>query len=118
MDIYFDYKNPTSVDTNEKAINNSIRNILMTRLGSVPGKPDFGSRVMEQVFELMDGQLTKELLKSTVIQALIKWEPRIEIQDVQVKLMPEYNRAIVEILYSYVMLGKNIGTKASITLTD
>lgn len=118
MNIYFDYHNPTDIDTNEKAIDNSIRNILLTLIGSVPGKPDFGSRIMEQVFELMDGQLTNEILEASVIQALIKWEPRINILNVDVKLIPEYNRVIVEILYEYNLLGKNIGHKATITLKD
>jgi len=118
MDIYFDYNGLTKIDTNEKAIDNSIRNILLTRVGSLPGKPDFGSRVMEQVFELMDGELTKDLLKNTVLQALLKWEPRISILGIEVILIPEYNRVIVDINYEYELLGKNIGHKASITLKD
>ena len=41
------YKDLTTVELNVteiKAINNSIRNILLTRRGSVPGKPRFSTR--------------------------------------------------------------------------
>lgn len=118
MNIYFDYRTPSEVDTNEVAINNAIRNILLTRLGSLPGKPEFGSRLLEQVFDLMDGQLTEDLLKNSVVQALLKWEPRITILNVIITQLPEFNRVIIDVYYEYNLLGKNIGTKASIVISD
>jgi len=118
MNVYFDYHTPTDIDTNEDAINNSIRNIILTRIGSMPGKPDFGSRVIEQVFNLMDGKLTEDLLKNAVLQALLKWEPRINILDIVVTQLPEYNRVIIDVYYEFVMMGKNIGSKASIVISD
>jgi len=118
MNIYFDYRTPTEVDINEAAINNAIRNIILTRVGSVPGKPEFGSRVLDHVFDLMDGKSTEDLLKNVIIHALLKWEPRINILNIVVTQLPEYNRVIIDVYYEYVMKGKNIGSKASIVISN
>lgn len=115
---YFDFINVTEVVTNEDAINNSIRNILTTRIGSVPGKPDFGSNVMYTVFEFIGGGSTKDLLKNSVVTALLKWEPRISVNEVKIQEIPEYNRIIADIYYTYEILGGNIDSKTSILLQD
>ena len=38
--MYKDYNSVELYNTDIKAINNSIRNILLTRRGSVPGNPE------------------------------------------------------------------------------
>ena len=115
---YFDYNSPTDVVTNVNAINNAIRNILITRLGSLPGKPDFGSNVMNIVFELMDNTSTTDILKNSIIQALLKWEPRITVSDIVIKEIPEYNKLIADISYIYNIMGGNIDASTSILLHD
>ena len=115
---YFDYNTPTDVVTNESAISNSIRNILLTRIGSMPGKPEFGSNVMKSLFELMDGQSTKDLLKNNIMTALLRWEPRIEVNEVVIKEIPEYNRIVCDVKYTYNIMGGNIDGKTSIVLKD
>jgi phage baseplate assembly protein W len=117
MDIYFDYDSLTSVVTNKNAINNSIRNILLTRIGTLPGKPDFGSKIHNVLFNFMDSS-TRMLLSTLIIEALLKWEPRITIQDVDVVFMEEYNRIIATITYSYKMIGINVTETAEIELKD
>lgn len=115
---YYDYNSPVDIDTNEIAINNSIRNILLTRIGSVPGKPEFGSNIMNIVFDLMDGNSTSDLLKNSIIGALLKWEPRISINNIVIKEIPEYNRLIADINYTYNILGGNIDASTTILLQD
>ena len=56
----------------EKAIHNSIKNILLTRIGSMPGKPTFGSRIMEIPFNQND-EVTHALLKQIIEEALKQW---------------------------------------------
>jgi len=118
MDIYFDYNSPTEVVTNSNAIDNSIKNIILTRIGSLPGKPDFGSDVLDCVFELMGGNIGTEILKNSILRAIIKWEPRIHILDIRIKEIPEYNRVIATIEYEYIMLGKNLSHSVNINLSD
>jgi phage baseplate assembly protein W len=115
---YFDYDTPVSVSTNENAIDNSIRNILMTRIGSLPGKPDFGSNVMNIVFELMDNKSTSDILKNSINISLIRWEPRITVNNIDIKEIPEYNKVIANISYTYNILGSNIENTTSILLHD
>ncbi len=115
---YYDYADVDSIDTNENAINNSIKNIIMTRIGSLPGKPEFGSNVLNIVFDLMDNNSTDDILKNNIVSSLIKWEPRISINNIIIKQIPEYNRIIVDIKYSYNILGGNINASTTILLKD
>ena len=117
MKIYFDYNDPTAVVTNEQAIHNSIRNILGTQIGTLPGKPDFGSRIKELLFDFMD-DITKDNLKYFIIEALTKWEPRIYITNIEIESMPEYNRIIASITFVYKLIGKNVVSTANIVLKD
>ena len=84
MSLYIDFVNPAAVCTDENSINNAIRNILLTPIGTLPGKPTFGSRIMELVFSQIDA-LTIKLLRNIIIEALDFWELRINIIDVQIR---------------------------------
>ena len=100
MSIYNDYKDPQKIDSDVVAINNAIRNILLTPKGSLPGKPLFGSRLREIIFEHIDG-ITEDLCKRIIQEALYQWEERIVITSVDINGVPEYNRYIVNINYIY-----------------
>jgi len=117
MDIYYDYNSLTEVVTNENAINNSLKNILLTRIGSLPGKPTFGSHIPELLFDFEDS-ITEGLLINYIIDAILEWEPRITIKNVEIKSIPEYNRMIANITYEYKMMGKNVTEVANILLKD
>lgn len=97
------YKDFTDCDTDVydiDAINNSIRNILLTKRGSVPGKPLFGSDIETPLFNQMD-HITESLIQKGVISALNEFEPRIIILDVEIKAIPEYNKYVINVTYEY-----------------
>lgn len=98
--MYIDYVNAGAVVTDVSAINNSIKNILLTKKGSVPGKPRFGSDIYKIVFEMMD-PITEDMLKQYTLAALREFEPRITINYVKITSIPEYNKIIADINYSY-----------------
>ena len=52
--LYEDFNTPEKTVFDEEAIKNSIRNILLTPIGTMPGKPDFGSRLLEDPFNQND----------------------------------------------------------------
>lgn len=81
--LYEDFKTPTDTVYDTEAIKNSIRNILLTPLGTAPGRPDFGSRLLEVPFNLNDFN-TKVLIARVVYEALIKWEPRIVFNGIDI----------------------------------
>ncbi len=61
----------------------SIQDILLTPIGSRPMLRDYGSRL----FELIDAPLNAETrleIHAAVVDALQKWEPRIQVQRVDV----------------------------------
>lgn len=66
-----------------REVEESIRLVLGTRPGERPMRPEFGSRIHELVFAPADagtaGQLAFEART-----ALERWEPRIEVDDVDV----------------------------------
>ena len=67
----------------EEDIRQSIRIILETNPGERVMRPDFGSGLMTMVFEPAN-YTTIALVKQRVEQALVLWEPRIDVRDVKV----------------------------------
>lgn len=116
MAIYKDYRTPQTTVVDAAAINNSIRNILMTPKGSLPGKPTFGSRINEVLFGQMD-YITMNAIEDLIKEALNKWEPRIIINRIDIKQVSEYNKITATIDYNYVDVGLNINEKISIAFT-
>jgi phage baseplate assembly protein W len=66
----------------EVSIQQSIRIILETSRGERVMRPDFGCGLQEMVFEVNNAS-TRGTVTSMVREALLKWEPRIEVLDVE-----------------------------------
>lgn len=98
--MYKDYTTITKENTDALAINNSIRNILLTRRGSVPGNPRFGSDLHSLIFSQLDS-LTESVAKSIVFSSLSEFENRIIINNINIKSIEEYNKIVISIEYSY-----------------
>lgn len=106
MPIYtdIDYKLNTKnkdlkLSEDAEAINNSIRNILLTQKYTVPGNPDFGADLEKVLFEQMDG-ITMQLIKDIIINEIEKWEPRIVINEILFKKYEQYQRLSVTLKYT------------------
>jgi phage baseplate assembly protein W len=67
----------------EEDIRQSIRVILETIPGERVMRPDFGSGLMAMVFEPLNFT-TIALVKQRVEEALVLWEPRIDVHEVKV----------------------------------
>ena len=59
----------------------SIREILTTPLGSRVMRRDFGSRLFSLIDQPLSSSLKLSILAATV-EALITWEPRIDVEEV------------------------------------
>jgi len=116
MPIYTDYRHVNSTVVDAAAINDSIKNILLTRRGSLPGKPTFGARIDEVLFNQLD-HVTIGILQTLIKEALAKWEPRISVNNVDVIDVPEFNRVVATIHYNYVDKELNINEQIAISLT-
>lgn len=85
------------------AYEEDVREAIEIILGTDPGervmRPDFGAGLQALVFEPI-GATTAALVRHRVEDALIRWEPRIDLLDVRVR--PDgapANRLLVEIDY-------------------
>lgn len=96
----FDSKEINSEVIDRAAIEQAIETILMTKRGSMPGKPEFGCGLHYFLFEMLD-HITVEALQSEVTRALNLYEPRIRLKSVDVYEQPEFNRIVLGINYYY-----------------
>jgi phage baseplate assembly protein W len=91
--------------TREREIAEAIRLILGTARGERPMRPEFGCRIHDHVFGPANSATAGQIAYD-VREALERWEPRIEVQDVSVS----YDRIEAGVLYvdvGYVILGTN-----------
>ena len=65
-------------------IREAIRIILGTSKGERPMRPDFGSGLQSLIFEPINST-TMTLVRHLVEEALITWEPRIDLLEVRVE---------------------------------
>ena len=85
----------------ERAINNAVKNIIMTIPGEVVFNRDFGSKVSDYLFDLVDVG-TAGLLKLEIERAINFNEPRVELQEVVVDANPEANNFTVTVRYKII----------------
>ncbi|MEM6253155.1 MAG: GPW/gp25 family protein [Cyanobacteria bacterium P01_D01_bin.156] len=72
----------------DRNLEESIRIILSTRLGERVYRPDFGSRLHELVFAPLNDD-TLLLAQIYAREAIQKWEPRVLVESVTSKPVPE-----------------------------
>jgi phage baseplate assembly protein W len=83
----------------EEDIRQAIWIILGTNLGERVMRPDFGSGLKALVFEPAN-TTTMALVRTRVREALIRWEPRIDVERVDVRVEPpERNKLLIEVAY-------------------
>jgi hypothetical protein len=83
----------------EDDIRQAIRLILETAHGERVMRPDFGAGLRALVFEPMN-TTTMALVRHRVEQALVRWEPRIDVHEVRVTADQETaGMLLVEIRY-------------------
>ena len=68
--------NDITLLTNERAINNSIKNIIMFLPSEVPFDPDIGSNAQRYLFDVADSA-TAGLLSGEIERAILFCEPRV-----------------------------------------
>jgi uncharacterized protein len=70
------------ISQGQESILQSIRVILATSPGERVMRPDFGCGLHQLVFSLNDSRTTGQAARE-VREALVRWEPRIDVLDVQ-----------------------------------
>ena len=77
--------------SDERAINNSIKNLILIRPNEVPFQRDIGSNVTALLFEFNDDS-TAEVIEQEIIRTIKFNEPRVILEEVKVTSNPDtYN---------------------------
>jgi phage baseplate assembly protein W len=76
-----------AMSAHEVKVAEAIRIILGTARGERVMRPDFGCGIHELVFEAAN-ESTLALIRAAVREALILWEPRVELLDVWIEAAP------------------------------
>lgn len=83
---------------NAAAIQNAIRNLILTDRFEVPYNPIFGTFVKQHLFEILD-PITEANIEEDIKVAIKNFEPRVDVQDVIITSYPDENRVTVAIEY-------------------
>jgi uncharacterized protein len=84
----------------EQELEQAMRLILSTYPGERPMRPDFGCRLRDYVFRSVNMQTVAELINE-VQRALLRWEPRVDVDLVNVFPAPEdHSLLYIDIQYT------------------
>jgi len=92
------------------AVKQAIKNLLLTDYYEKPFQPFFGGNLRAMLFELADEE-TEEDVESNIYNAIETYEPRAEIQSVDVNVLPDQNDMRVSVVF------KIISTEEIVTFT-
>ena len=79
-----DHTGAIALTSGVDSIETAMRMILSTAPGERPMRPDFGCAIWDLLFEPINTN-TVGLMAEATIEALSRWEPRIEVDDVDVE---------------------------------
>ncbi|EJP75054.1 GPW/gp25 family protein [Campylobacter sp. FOBRC14] len=88
------------------SIEESIKDILLTPLGSRVMLPDYGSRIFELIDRKVDDEFRADLA-CYVIEAVEKWETRVKIDEVKLISLKDHKLNFKIVLTS----GNEIGVE-------
>jgi phage baseplate assembly protein W len=83
----------------DREVEESIRVILGTAFGERPMRPDFGCEIHDYVLGPVTPDTTGRMA-SAVRESLVRWEPRIEVEGVDVTVADDPTVAYIDIRYS------------------
>ena len=90
---------------NTSAIARSIRNIVFTQPGEKFFNPEFGSRVSESLFEVVD-EVSTIAIRDEIRSSIINYEPRVKLLDVIV--IPNVDDNEMNVTVKYKIIGIDI----------
>jgi phage baseplate assembly protein W len=93
------------VDYDILAIRNSIKNIFTTKKGEKILAPEFGCNLEQYLFEPIN-DIYGRLIAEDILQTIEKFEPRIEIEKINISAIPDDNMYNIEIRYKFKQIKK------------
>lgn len=115
QEIYSDFHNSFEISpisgllsrvTNEESVKQSIKNILLTELGERFYDSAKGSRIKQNLFELVDF-INLDIMKGDIIQLLKVHEPRANVMDIRVYDNIDNNTIGLTLVFSIINIPNN-----------
>ena len=97
----------------EDAIARSLRNLIQYDHYEKPFNPDFGSNIRRSLFENFAPQ-TATTLKNEIMQVINNYEPRVDVQSVNVTADADENR--YKVLIKYLVVNEATSRTAQLFL--
>ena len=121
VDISLSFEpNPLTGDlstiTNERSINNSIKNLVLISPNEVPFNRNVGSTVAYLMFDMCDDP-TAGLLRDEIERTIKFNEPRVTVEEIFVKAEPESNQFVCTVKYKIVGYDQIFTTTQILTPT-
>lgn len=84
----------------DESVKNSLRNIFTFKKGERILNPDFGNPLYPFIYEKLDENF-KNNITGAIINAINKWEPRIEVLNVIVEHNEDQNETYITVNYAF-----------------
>lgn len=89
--------------TDEMAVINAVKNLILTNHYEKPFHPEIGSNVRKLLFENLD-LVTAAAMKRDIEQTLLNFEPRARIDWIELK--PDYDNNAYSVSLRFTMINK------------
>ena len=90
---------------NENAIARALRNIVFTLPGEKFFNENFGSQITASLFENVD-DISAIAIRDEIQQAIINYEPRVDLQKVEV--FPNFDDNAFDVIITYIIVGADV----------
>jgi len=87
---------------NDTAIARSIRNLIFTVPGERFFNENLGSKVSQTLFDNLD-EISASAIKDEIEETIIKYEPRVKLEDIRVK--PNFDNHTFDVTIVYDIVG-------------
>lgn len=100
-------KKDVSKHVNERAIINSVKNLVSTNFYERPFRPEIGSGIRDILFEMVDS-ISGALLERQILEVIANFEPRVSVDRITASPVPDENGYYVTMEFFIVNLPNPI----------
>ena len=101
------------VSLDSKAISNSLLNLFNTRPGQRFLFPEYGVDLLRYVFVQIN-EINGSVIGDAVLNGIEKYEPRINVESIEVTAIPDDNTYIIDVYYTIKILSQSVKSSFSI----
>jgi len=96
------------------AVKQSVKNILQTNRFEKPFKPDFGADIRGLLFKLADDD-SEDDLREQIIGSISRFEPRADIQNLDVNFTVDQNTVRVRIEFKILSIDETVSLETTVS---